>query len=465
MVSKLTKNKLSGKADGINKSTGIVHSDGWYNLFTGAGVQGLDKRKNTIIGKADIFDQGTLTDIFRADGLGHRIIMVPVKDMLREWFKVEGDTEGLILSKLSGLNLYTKLKESLAWARLFGGSIIVMIIDDGQELDQPVNTSSIRNVLDLQVYDRWDVTWSTGDLYSDERKQKFGTPEIYTVNNMSIGKNFRVHETRVLRFDGEAIPERARQENNGWGDSVIVGIYERLRGLGDGYIGVEAIITEFVVGVMTIDNLQALIATKDGAQLIRNRLQLLDMCRHILNTKLIDKNEKYDRVSVSGTQGLSTLIEGLEKVLAAVAGIPVIKLFPSQAQGLGGEAFGNIRLYYDDIAADQREKLWPELRKIIRYIMLSSDGKFGGKELDNWDVVFNPLWQPTEEEIAKTRKMIAETDQIYYEMGLPVEIIFTNRFGGDVYSSDTVLSDEYLNMISDIKPNTKTGEEDDDANL
>lgn len=437
----------------------IQHTDGWYNLFTGMGLRKRDKRVNTKFGVAVDLDRETLSEIFTGDGIGRRIVQIPADDVVRNWFKVEGDPDGLILNKLEEISTRQNVKEALYWARLFGGSIIVILIDDGQELDQPVNEALIRNVVGLHVYDRYDVQWTSTDLYDDPRDKNFGLPKIYTVSNNTTGQVFRVHESRVIRFEGDVVPRVKRHKNNGWSNSILVGVYDRLRGLADSYAGIEGIITEFIIGKLTIKNLQSLISSREGTELVKKRLDILDMSKHVLNSLLLDEGEEFDRVSASGTQGLSTLIHDLMLALSAAAGIPVIKLFPEQAKGLGGEAFGNIRLYYDDISSIQDEKIKPQLIKLVKYIQLAKELKFNGRELDNWDIVFNPLWQQTGEEISKTRKAQADVDQIYYEMGLPGEIIIANRFGGDTYSSDTVLSEEYLEMIHEVDV---SGNDDDD---
>ena len=450
----------------VDKQSGLVtRNDGWYNLLTRSGTN-RDKRTNTVFGTAARFTRQVLTEIYRGDGLANRVVQVVAKDMVREWIKVDGDTEGLIVKKMNELSAKAVTKEALIWSRLFGGSIILMLIEDGQELDQEVAEDRIQAVLGLQVYDRYDIDWTSTDLYDDPKNPKFGLPEMYWINNRSTGERFAVHDTRILRFDGEIIPLLNRRENNGWGDSVISKIYERLRGLGDGYAGVEGIITEFIIGKLTIKNLQALIGSKEGTELVRQRLEVLDMSKHMLNTLLLDEKEEFDRVSATGTQGLAKMIEKLELVLAAVAGIPYIKLFPEQSKGLGSEASGNVRLYYDDISSDQEDNLQPQLHKLSRYIQLAKEGDFGGKELENWSIEFLPLWQPTEKEMAETKKAIAETDDIYFGMGLPGEVIIFNRYGGDTYSGDTVLPDAYVDYVKSIaeappEPDPEPGAGDD----
>lgn len=448
----------------VNSGSGLVRTDGWFNLLTGMGTTNFDKRTRTTIGNAERFDRQTLMEVYRGDGIAKRVIQVPAKDMVREWIKVTGDTEGLIVRKMNALATKPLVKEALYWARLFGGSIVLMLIEDGQELDQPVKENLIKDITGLQVYDRYDVDWTAQDLYDDPMDPKFGLPEIYNVSNRSTGERFPVHATRVLRFDGETVPKIVQRENQGWGDSIIVGIYDRLRGLGDTYAGIETIVTEFIIGKLGIKNLTSMIGSKEGTKLVQDRLQIMDMSKHMLNTILLDSGEEFDRVAASGTQGLATLTTKLELALCAVAGIPYIKLYPEQSKGMGSEASGNVRLYYDDIHSDQEDNLAPQLHTLARYIQLSKDYEFKGVELEAWDIEFMPLWQPTEKEKAEARKFTAETDDLYFTMGLPGEVIIFNRFGGDTYSSDITLPEAYVKALTDAAASAEVPDPDGGEN-
>jgi phage-related protein (TIGR01555 family) len=429
---------------GLLKLTKFV-TDGWFNIFTGMGVRGKDKRESTTFGTAPRFDRQTLTEMYRGEGLGKRIINLPAKDMVREWLKIEGDPDGEIVNKMDKLDTKALTKEALTWSRLYGGCIVVMQINDGQDFKEPVNEDQIQDIVGLQVYDRHDIDWSIEELYQDPMNPNYGKPEIYNVSNISTGARFPVHDTRIMRFNGEIVPKITVSENQGWGDPVMTSIYKRLRGLGDTFSGIENLVTEFIMGKMTIKNLQSLIGSPEGYKLIQKRLQALDMSKSMLNTILLDEKEEFDRVAASGTQGLDALTKTLMLIIASISGIPYIKLFPEQSKGLGSEAAGNIRLYYDDIASDQVDILNKPLSKLTKYIQLSKE--FGGTEIDGWSIQYNPLWQLTEKEKAETEKIVAEKDDIYYGMGMNGEVIILNRYGGDSYSSETVLPKEYAKQL------------------
>jgi hypothetical protein len=82
--------------------------------------------------------------------------------------------------------------------------------------------------------------------------------------------------------------------------------------------------------------------------------------------------------------------------------------------------------------------------------MLSKKGPTEGKEPEFWGVIFNSLWQPTAEEDERTRKLVAERDEIYVSMGLPPEIVFLSRFGGGTYSRELILPDAYKEQLQQV---------------
>lgn len=417
------------------KSKFRTRLDGWMNAFTGTGTK-KDKRfytKNTFLG-AMTFDE--LTNIYRSDGIGTRVVKIPALDMTRNGFLVSGEDSEKVNTVLDELSINKTLQEALILDRLFGGSVVLMYINDGNKLDTPVNVNNIREITGFQVYDRYDVTFSTADLYQDPTNAKYGKAQYYMVNNISMGSVFKVHESRLLVFEGDFLPLRARIQNNWWGDSVLESVYDRIKGIAEGYISSEHILSEFVANVLKIKNLDTLLADDEGTKEVKIRLQMLDISRHTQNTYILDDNESLERISAS-TTGIGELLEVLKNSVSAVSGIPILKLYGEQAQGLGGEAQGTLRLYYDDIQAMQEQKLKTPLEKLVSYVYAMIG------EQEQWTIKFNPLWQPTQKEKLETQKMQADIDSIYYGMGIPEEVIIMNRFGGSEFCYDTILSDSY----------------------
>lgn len=425
----------------------LFRTDSWTNVFTRMGTS-QDKKEATKFGNITIFDQGTLRLMYRGEGLTKRVVDLAANDMTRRWFKVDGDSEGFIGQKLDELKAKKKINQALRWDRLFGGALIVGGLIDGGGMEEPLNEATLQTIDFLHVFDRYAATPLS--YYNDPNNEKYGEVEKFTVSPKRNGAPFVVHESRCLIFDGIDIDDISRQEQQGWGDSVIQAIYERIRGLGVGYNGVEHILDEFIIGILAIKNLTDLLADPEGPKMISDRLNQIDMSKSFLNTVLIDADQESFTKLSSTVAGLEGLIDKLIQSVASVTEYPVTLLMGESPAGLNATGKSDILLYYDSIHAKQETKLQSQLETLCKWIQLCQLGDFRGIELDQWKIVFNPLYEPSETEIVTNRKTVAETDKIYYDMGALYETeIRDSRFGGETYSIDTDLDETLSSALED----------------
>jgi len=426
-----------------NDGAKLLHLDGWANVFTGQGNTLKDKQQGGFFARELRLGESELTNLYRGDGFAKRIIDLPTGEMVREWFDVMGDTNGDIVKFLHTLNAKDNVLRALRWAELYGGSVILMGIDDGGLLDDPVNEDNIQSIAFLKTFDRFRVNWNVADINTDPNSSLFGEPEwyqIFPINRVGTTQ-FRVHISRLLIFDGLDVPDRERQNQQGWGDSVINATFNQLKNLSGVYFSAKGVIDEFVMTIMNIDNLQDLIAAGREDE-IKARLNLLDLSRHMINTVLLDKEEKYTRQS-SSVAGLDRLIDKFAMALSAVTGIPMTLLMGQSPKGMNATGDADIRQWFDHVSAQQEEKMLSQLERLVLLTQLIKQGPTNGKEIDGWSIDFRPLWQPTEKELVETRHIVAKTDEIYItnQVVLPEEIA-QSRFGGDQFSIDTSINED-----------------------
>jgi len=455
--------------------------DSWENLFTGVGRAISDKRISTVFNPNPGLTEDECNAIYRNEGMGRRIVEVLTEDMTRKWFKIEGDTDGAMEKAFDLFDGRTAIEEGIRWGLLHGGSVGVVGLSDGGNYEDPVDENDIDEVTHIHVFDRWRAVWVTSDLYQDPYNPKFATPEFYTIfpinPAMSPGKKlsaeftksgqgrnrgfssgdqpaltnlrgamaplvgaFRVHESRVLRFDGVLIPLKERIRNRYWNDSYLQSCYERIRGLGESYAGIETIIQEFIIGTMQIEDLANMVATGKENLAIK-RLDMLDRSKHIMNTLLLDKEEEYTRHSAA-VSGLDDLVSSLVLGISAASGIPVTILMGQSPAGLNATGASDVRRYYDKIAGMQMSMLKKPLAKLCRYVMLSKKSKWKGKIPENWAIKFPSLWALDEVQESELRLSMAQADALYLDRKVlkPVEVS-NSRWGGESYSFDTKLQD------------------------
>src|SRR5690606_28504894 len=121
----------------------------------------------------------------------------------------------------------------------------------------------------------------------------------------------------------------------------------------------------------------------------------------------------------------------------------------------------DIRFFYDRISAAQELEIKPKIEHLVRLLLKSHDGPSKGKEPDKWSVEFSPLWQQSEKEIAETRKIVADTDKVYYDIGaVSAEDIARSRWKGDTYSPDMMIDFEERERLENIESSdTEIGDE------
>ncbi len=415
--------------------------DGWMNILSGLGQQGRDKTVSTVFRNCRVFCVQELDELYRADGLTRRIIDLVPAEMMRQGWEIDGDPEGSLNGKLEELNAYTKITQLIQWSRLYGGAIIVMGIMDGRPLDEPVNLDNIYDVAWLQVFDRWQAQILCPYICSELNDPNYGSPDFYQVSDYRTGATFLVHHSRILRMDWSILPPRDWNYNQGWGDTVLMSIWDELKNYGSAFANASAMMQNFVNGVLTMPGLSDALASDckgADAQVLR-RLDMANLSMGVTNIMALDGSEKYEKISTNVT-GVAELIDRFMLSVSSVTGIPLTLLFGRAPAGLNATGDADIRNFYDMIKQQQETKLKPVLEKLTQYLFLAKDGPFNGIEPENWGIQFTPLWQNTEEQEAVMRRTVAETDRIYIETGVldPNEVAIS-RFGGDRYSTNTLI--------------------------
>lgn len=415
----------------------ILSEDGYINILTGVGgVQ--DPATSTTYRPDPRLTQGMLDIIFEGDGVGRRIVEGPAEEMTREWFHIEGDEGEAVIDVLEELGAAHCFTEASTWARLYGGAMVLFVVDDGKDFDQELIPENVREVIGMRVYDRWAITFESMSVSRDPIKRLHGFPEFYTVQPPTA-PGFRCHESRLCHIPGKRLPERLRVQNQNWDASILQGCYTALQRYGVGLGYASAMMRDFVQSVLAVKDLSSLIAAgKDDV--VRKRLRLLDLSRSILNTMVIDADgETYDK-SMSSVAGVPDIMDRFAEHLCAVTGIPKTKLFGASAAGLNATGEGDDRNYRDFLAAEQKRTLGPLAEKLVQLVYASAEGPTSGKEPEEWSVVWNKIAQPSEKEVAELRKIVADTDKIYVDAGVlsPMEVA-ESRFGQGGWQMDTAL--------------------------
>ncbi len=417
-------------------------SDGLENLVAGLGTD-RDKRSYSAYGFVYTISRPELEAMYRSSWLAKRVVNTVADDMTREGWDLtfdddSGDGHKAITRAEKRLQVYAKVNSAIRWARLYGGCIIVMGTK-GAKLNEPLDPAKVRkgDLRYLQVLDRWRCAASP-TITMDLEDPNFGLPEYFIVAESSV----QVHHSRVLRFDGQELPYFQWRQNAMWHDSELQHTYGALMDVDATTASLASMMFEANVDVVTSEGLQNTLATKQGEELVSKRYQLAGLMKSINKMLLLDGKEKYEKKSSS----FANLDKVMDKFMDSVCGaseIPRTRLFGQSAAGLNATGEGDEKNYHDVVSSKQETDLRPQLDKLYAVLLPSELGAMP----DDFEFDFNPLKQISDKEQAAIDYQRAQSDQIYFNMGVLDEAMV----GKSLKDRGTyALTDEDIDMLQEL---------------
>lgn len=220
-----------------------------------------------------------------------------------------------------------------------------------------------------------------------------------------------VHKTRLLTLIGREVPDMLKPAYAFGGLSMT----QMVKPYVDNWLrtrqSVSDLVHSFVVNVLKT-NMGT--SSQDGGAALFTRVDFFNTVRDNSGTMVIDKDtEEWSNVQTSlGT--LDQLQAQAQEQMASIARIPLVKLLGISPHGLNASSEGELRSFYDWIAAFQELMFAEPLATIIGFIQLS---KFG--DVDPAIVAeFKPLWQLDAAARANVEKTKADTHAVYMDAGV-----------------------------------------------
>lgn len=421
-----------------------VRSDGYVNAWTGHGTR-RDRRTATRFQTSIVRDL-TAIDMRRGNWLAGRICEWLPEEGFRRGFDLKlpkKDQATKAMSMIQQLQLDTKFRDAVAMERTVGGSALFPVLegavgDLSEPLDLDSKTPGITKLSAVHLFEARELmplSW-----YTDVTNPKFGRPEVYRLFPLNVRGGviqiIEVHETRLAVFPGKHFTrEFLPGQRLGWGDSVLTRPAEVLADVGLSWGSAATILHNFTQRVLKLDQLADILKEADGERLVQKRADVMAMVSGVLGMMPIDSKDELVNLTTS-VAGLADLLNHFMVVLAAAADMTVTRLFGTSAKGLDATGENDVRGDYDRVGNEQ-SRWTPLLEWLIRLLLLSTDGPTGGIEPDVWSIGWRPLWTPSEKEEAERRYIVAQTDQIYYNIGsASSDDIAESRWDGDEYSAE-----------------------------
>lgn len=414
------KMKLKRGAAIIEGTQDKFRQDGYSNMLTKYGTSQDNSTAYTYQGEV-MTDDIQLTNLYAGNGLFANIIDRPSEEAVKHGLDIDFDEEisEYVEEKLDDLDYEDKFATAQKWARLYGGAIIVMLVDDGKDLVEPLDWDAVRRIEELHVYERPLVQLDYPTLYN--KTGKIGEPEYYHVS--SIYGSFTVHRSRCLTFRNSKMPERIMSQNyRYWGVPEYDRIKRELRECTTSHGDGVKLLERSVQAIYSMNNLSNMLATEEGENKVLQRLQVIDMARSILNSIAIDNDGEQYRYETLSLAGVKDVIDSTCNMLSAVTKIPQTILFGRSPAGMNSTGESDFENYYNMVEGIQKQNMKKNTRTIIYLILRQGMIEGAIKEIPRFKMKFAALWSSSEAEQAgidktkaDTEYVRAQTEQIYME--------------------------------------------------
>lgn len=392
------------------RSKAVVTKDNFQNLAArvglGAGsVQDASRYAFSPVSRNRV----QMEFVYRSSWIAGQAVDVYAEDMTREGIELKGKIDPDDMERIgkaaSRLQIWDALCDTIKWARLYGGAVGVLLVD-GQKPDTPLRLDAVgkgqfKGILPL---DRWVVQPTLENLIT-EFGPDMGKPKFYDViSDAQALVTQRIHHSRVIRMDGVDLPYWQRIAENGWGQSILERLWDRLVAFDSTTEGVAQLVYKAHLRTYSVENLRELIAT--GGRMYEALIKQIELIRLYQSNEgmtLMDAKDKYEAHQFSFA-GLPDVLLQFGQQISGATGIPLVRLFGQSPAGLNSTGESDIRNYYDNVKQAQERRLRTGVGTVYDLLHRS---ELGRPPPESFDFDFRALWQMSDTEKADVATKIA----------------------------------------------------------
>ena len=334
---------------------------------------------------------GTMSQVeefYHENGMAKKIVDVIPEEMVAPGFQLSGISDNTkFQSEWDGLNLEPQITDALCWARLYGGSYVLAMVNDGRALTSAAKRG--KPLESIVVYDHDSV--SVAEEETSPRSTRFGKPKMYEVKPLNGGQPFKVHYTRMHYIDGERVTNKVRKLNNGAGGSVLnKSIIEAILDYDYSEYLATQLLKRKQQGVWKAKGLALICDDKEGEYAARLRMAQVDANSGVGNTIGIDATDEEYTVINSDITGIPEFLSAKMDRIVALSGIHEIVLKNKNTGGVSASQNTALQTFYKLVDRKRNDDYKPLLEFLLQFIVTEEE----------YSVEFEPLSLPTDAEKA-----------------------------------------------------------------
>ena len=377
-------------------------------------------------------------------------------EMTRKWFELQSKSGGDKSEQIAQIMAECdrlKVRENFYRAALldceFGRGQIYLNVDDADEAKRQlpleispkgIGKGALKSIQCFEPY--WSTPYSWNAAYPE--RSDFYKPTSWYI----MGR--KTHSDRVLTFIGREVPDLLKPAYNFSGISMIqlgemaVNMWLRTRR------AVNDLINNFSIPVLETDLAATLEEGAPEGSGLLPRLQAFTAVRNNQMVAAINKDTETLTFAEATLASLDKLQAQSQEHMAAVWGIPLVKLTGITPSGLNASSEGEITVWYDRVGAMQTRLLQPNLQILLNAIQCSLFGAIDDDLVIHWIT----LDEPTEKELSEIRKSDADMDVGYINAGVVSPDEARERLQSDPDSGYTNLTGPAPEPEPDPEPTT-----------
>ena len=372
-----------------------IKMDDYNQIFNG----GAGYASTTAMIASTFGDMSQVEEFYHNNGLAKKIVDVIPEEMVSPGFQLNGVSDNTkFQSEWDGLKLEPQITDALCWARLYGGSYVLAMVNDGRMLTSAAKRG--KPLESIVVYDYDSV--SVAEEEKNPRSPRFGKPKMYTVKPLNGGSDFNVHYTRMHYIDGERVTNKVRKLNKGAGGTVLN--KSMIEAILD-YDYSEYLATQLLKrkqqGVWKAKGLALICDDREGEYAARLRMAQVDANSGVGNTIGIDADDEEYTVINSDISGIPEFLSAKMDRIVALSGIHEIVLKNKNTGGVSASQNTALQTFYKLVERKRNDDYKPLLEFLLQFIVTEED----------FSVEFEPLSLPTDAEKADIFKKNAEAVQ------------------------------------------------------
>lgn len=372
-----------------------IKMDDYNQIFNG----GAGYASTTAMIASTFGDMSQVEEFYHNNGLAKKIVDVIPEEMVSPGFQLNGVSDNTkFQSEWDGLKLESQITDALCWARLYGGSYVLAMVNDGRMLTSAAKRG--KPLESIVVYDYDSV--SVAEEEKNPRSPRFGKPKMYTVKPLNGGSDFNVHYTRMHYIDGERVTNKVRKLNKGAGGTVLN--KSMIEAILD-YDYSEYLATQLLKrkqqGVWKAKGLALICDDREGEYAARLRMAQVDANSGVGNTIGIDADDEEYTVINSDISGIPEFLSAKMDRIVALSGIHEIVLKNKNTGGVSASQNTALQTFYKLVERKRNDDYKPLLEFLLQFIVTEED----------FSVEFEPLSLPTDSEKADIFKKNAEAVQ------------------------------------------------------